>query len=80
MFSLESNGLRLGAACRVRGFVRREAVWLSDGETGLDIDRVSLTELRKRSWTDDLVYRMRPFATLFFDEMNMFYTPGEITE
>lgn len=80
MYSLEANGLRVGAACKVRGFVRREVAWLDNGETGIDIDRVSLTALRKQSWTDDLIYRMRPSATVFFDEMNMFYTPGAIIE
>jgi len=78
MFSLKANGLALGACCKVRGFVRTGAAWLGEGEVGLDIDRVSLTKLRKQSWVDDLTYRMRPSFTLFLDEMNLFNTPGSL--
>lgn len=78
MFSLEKNGLREGACCKIRGFVRRGKSWLSDDETGLDIDRVSLSSLQKHSWLDGVAYRMRPFYRLYQDEMNMFNTPGGV--
>jgi len=82
MFSLRANGLAVGACCKIRGFVRRDRLvrrdrrWLSEGETGLDIDRVSLTKRRKDSWVDEITYQMRPFFMLYLDEMNLFNTPG----
>ena len=44
----------------------------------LDIDRVSLTKLRKSSWQDDVTYRMRPYYLLYKDGMNLFNTPGGV--
>ena len=76
MFSLQKNGLVAGACCKIRGFIRRQQSWLSEDETGLDIDRVSLSKLRKTSWLDGVAYRMRPFFRLYQDEMNLFNTPG----
>lgn len=78
MFNLHKNGLREGALCKIRGFVRRGQPWLGDDETGLDIDRVSLSKLRKTSWLDNVTYRMRPFFRLYQDEMNLFNTPGGV--
>ncbi|PRP89975.1 hypothetical protein ENSA5_69160 [Enhygromyxa salina] len=78
MFSLARNGLVSGACCTIRGFVRRHKPWLEDGEAGLDIDRVSLSKLRKVSWLDEVTYRMRPFFRLYQDEMNLFNTPGRV--
>ena len=78
MFSLERNGLVEGACCKIRGFVRRQRGWLHEDETGLDIDRVSLSKLRKLSWLDDVAYRMRPFFRLYQDEMSLFNTPGGV--
>jgi len=53
-------------------------VGLEADETGLDIDRVSLSKLRKESWLDDVAYRMRPFFRLYQDEMSLFHTPGGV--
>jgi hypothetical protein len=78
MFNLQKNGLREGALCKIRGFIRRGRPWLAESETGLDIDRVSLSKLRKTSWLDDLTYRMRPFYRLYQDEMSLFNTPGGV--
>jgi hypothetical protein len=78
MFNLQKNGLCEGALCKIRGFVRREQPWLGENETGLDIDRVSLSKLRKTSWLDSVTYRMRPFFRLYQDEMNLFNTPGGV--
>lgn len=78
MFSLAKNGLVEGALCLVRAFVRRHESWLDADETGLDIDRVSLSKLRKESWLDDVAYRMRPFFRLYQDEMSLFHTPGGV--
>ena len=78
MFSLRANGLSVGASCKVRGFVRHGEGWLAEGEVGLDIDRVSLTQLKKQSWVDELTYRMRLYFTLYLDEMNLFNTPGSL--
>jgi hypothetical protein len=78
MFNLQKNGLREGALCKIRGFIRRGQPWLAEDETGLDVDRVSLSKLRKTSWLDDLTYRMRPFYRLYQDEMSLFNTPGGV--
>ena len=75
MFSLLNNGVSDGAYCRLNGFLRRDEPWIDNDAVGIDIDRVNLTQLRKESWIDDIAHRMRPFYTLFLDEMNMFYTP-----
>jgi hypothetical protein len=80
MFSLAANGVTNGAYCRLNGFVRKETRWLTDGQIGVDIDRVSLTQLRRRSWHDDVIYRMRPYFLLFPREMNMFCTPDVLEE
>ncbi|PRP96092.1 hypothetical protein [Enhygromyxa salina] len=65
MFSLAKNGLVDGAGCKVRGFIRRKQPWLGEDEVGLDIDRVSLSKLRKTSWLDAVTYWMRPFFRLY---------------
>ncbi|PRQ05042.1 hypothetical protein [Enhygromyxa salina] len=78
MFSLARNGLVEGACCTIRGFIRRQQPWLEENEVGIDIDRVSLSKLRKLSWLDDVAYRMRPFFRLYQDEMNLFNTPGRV--
>ena len=74
MFSLLNNGVSDGAYCRLNGFLRKDEPWLENSIVGVDIDRVNLTQLRKESWIDDITHRMRPYYTLFFDQMNMFYT------
>ena len=80
MFSLLANGVSNGAYCRLNGILRRGESWLETGVVGIDIDRVNLSELRKDSWIDDVTFRMRPHHTLYFDEMNMFYTPLILTK
>jgi len=75
MFSLINNGVRNGAYGRINGYLRRGESWMSDS-IGLEIDRVSLTALRRDSWLDDVTYRTRQDVRLYPDEMNMFYTPG----
>ena len=75
MFSLINNGVRDGTYVRINGYVRRGESWLSD-PVGVDIDRVSLTQLRRGSWIDDVTYRVRHNARLYLDEMNMFFTPS----
>ncbi|KIG11772.1 hypothetical protein DB30_02550 [Enhygromyxa salina] len=78
MFSLAKNGLVEGGCCVIRGFIRRQQSWLEENEVGIEIDRVSLSKLRKLSWLDDVTYRMRPFFRLYQDEMNLFNTPGRV--
>lgn len=78
MRSLRVSGLAPGSCCTVRGFVRRGEPWLEREAAGLDIDRVSLTRLRTRSWVDDVTYRMRPFFMLFPGELNLYDTPGAV--
>ena len=73
MFSLINNGLTNGASAHLHGFLRKNEPWLTD--VGLEIDRLSLTTLRKNSWFDDVTHRMRRFYRLYIDEMNMFHTP-----
>lgn len=68
MFSLRNNGLINGAYCRLNGRI-------DPADKVVDIDRVSLSELRRSSWYDDITYRMRPYSKLYPDEMNMFFTP-----
>jgi hypothetical protein len=75
MRSLIANGVGEGVYCRVNGFVRRDESWLKDRPIGIDLDRISLTELRKTSWSDDVTFRMKGYYTLFPDEMNMVFTP-----
>lgn len=74
MFSLANNGLEDGAFVRLNGFVRVDPSW--NDTTGIDIDRVSLTELRKSSWYDDMTHRARSNVLLYQDGMNMFFTPA----
>ena len=74
MFSLINNGLSDGAYVRLNGFVRLNPSWAST--VGIDIDRVSLTELRRTSWYDDLTHRVRSKVQLYQDEMNIFFTPA----
>ena len=74
MFSLSNNGLSEGAFVRLNGFVRTNPGWSSN--PGIDIDRVSLTQLRKTSWYDDMTHRVRSNVLLYQDGMNMFFTPA----
>ena len=77
MFSLSNNGVVNGAYCSLSGFLRRDEPWLSGGGVGLDIDRLSLSTLRKEHWLDDVSYRMRPYYRLYLDEMSMFFTQAD---
>ncbi|WP_395344219.1 hypothetical protein PN836_005415 [Ningiella sp. W23] len=74
MFSLINNGLSDGAFVELSGFVRNAPAW--SASPGVDIDRVSLSELRKTSWYDDLVFRVRSNVLLYQDGMNMSFTPA----
>ncbi len=73
MFSLINNGLADNAYTNIHGFIRKNEPWVTD--IGVEIDRLSLTQLRRDSWYDDITYRVRKFYRLYIDEMNMFNTP-----
>jgi hypothetical protein len=75
MFNLINIGLANNAFTRLSGRVRIDPSWAEDS-IGVDIDRVSLTELRRESWYDDITYRLRLYSLLYPDEMNMFFTPS----
>jgi hypothetical protein len=79
-FSLAANGLAIGNYIRLNGFVRRDEPWLGSGETGIDIDRLALSELRRSSWLDDVTFRMRMFFSLYLDSMSLFHTPTLLSE
>lgn len=74
MFSLANNGLTDGMACALDGWLAGTPVWSPD-VPAMDIDRVELSRLRRSSWTDDVVYRMRTYSRRYPDEMNMAFAP-----
>lgn len=76
MFSLINNGLAAGAWCALHGRLRRGEPWLAPGQVGLDVHRVPLGELGRESWLDDVTFRMRPWFTIYMNQMNMFFTPS----
>lgn len=70
-FSLENNGLKNDTFALIHGYL----VDHNSNSRRIEIDRVSLTEQRRKSWMDDVIYRMRFAYLLFPDEMNMSFSP-----
>jgi hypothetical protein len=74
MFSLANNGLADGMLCVLEGRLAADATW-SRGIPGIDVERIALDRLRRSSWTDDVVFRMRPYSKRYPDEMTIAFAP-----
>ncbi len=74
MFDLRSSQVQVGSAMELVGHVKLNASWGNQG-VGLELDRLSLTEMATQSWLDWMIQSHKSWYVVWADNFNAIWTP-----